>query len=404
MNSLDIEKSNNNNINISNKQNSNKNISIQKGFSILFDSNKISKSIISKIEHLMSIYKYNKIKLYYSLNKIENYVNNLLKKSDSGNNKKISPSNNKDTEKLNKSNNENIGEEKEQEIGILQRKINKLIQKQNEIENNFKIERFRYLFCIGENQKQIKELKKRLNLLTIDKMPKNELNKVICFPNYTKFDITDEINPKSIPMYLTKNKKTQTPKIIPRNNSQKPKRDTNFDFNQFFKTELKRYRNNISFSMNNSYKKEDNNKNDTLGFEKEEEGRKIIGKENKLKDIDDTIKLGQKYFEEHIPEIDKFFTKKKNYFLSHPKLNYIKDIGGGGGVMRWKVGNQINSLPQQIAKLKTVSRSKKNTIVVFPSFLNETLLNLEKLKNNKNFRSIDNKFEDIYKIKLKSHD
>ena len=82
----------------------------------------------------------------------------------------------------------------------------------------------------------------------------------------------------------------------------------------------------------------------------------------------------------------------------------MKIINSGNNIIRWKLGNQINSLPQQIAKLKTVSKSKKNTIVVFPSFLNETLLNIEKLKNNKNFRSIDNKFEDIYKIKLKSQD
>ena len=79
--SIDIEKSNNNNVLSRNKQN-NKDFSIQKGFSSLFDSSKIKNSIISKIDHLMSIYKYNNIKLYYSFIKIENLINRLLKKSE----------------------------------------------------------------------------------------------------------------------------------------------------------------------------------------------------------------------------------------------------------------------------------------------------------------------------------
>ena len=56
---------------------------------------------------------------------------------------------------------------------------------------------------------------------SIEKLPKSELNKVICFPQYSKFDVTDDINPKSIPMYLSSiNKKTQTPKSLKRNESQ----------------------------------------------------------------------------------------------------------------------------------------------------------------------------------------
>ena len=68
----------------------------------------------------------------------------------------------------------------------------------------------------------------------------------------------------------------------------------------------------------------------------------------------------------------------------------------------WKLENQINSLPKQISKLKILSKSQKNQIVVFPSFLNETMVNLEKLRTNKNFRSIENKFEETFKIKIKN--
>ena len=61
--------------------------------------------------------------------------------------------------------------------------MNKLIQKQNEMENKFKFEKLSYLFFIGENQKKIKELTKKLSMESIDKIPKNELNKV----NYRDF-------------------------------------------------------------------------------------------------------------------------------------------------------------------------------------------------------------------------
>ena len=69
-----------------------------------------------------------------------------------------------------------------------------------------------------------------------------------------------------------------------------------------------------------------------------------------------------------------------------------------------KFGNQINSLPKHIVKLKTVTKSKKNAIIIFPSVLNETIVSIEKLKNNKNFRNIRVKFEEMNKIKLKSND
>ena len=100
-----------------------------------------------------------------------------------------------------------------------------------------------YLFCIGENQKQIAELERIIKVQTLDKMPKSELNKVICFPQYSKFDVNDDINPKSIPMFLTAiNKRTQTPKSLKRNESQISK--DNSIFNKLFQTEIKKIRRN----------------------------------------------------------------------------------------------------------------------------------------------------------------
>ena len=168
-----------------------------------------------------------------------------------------------------------------------------------------------------------------------------------------------------------------------------------------FKTELKEYKHNISFSLNNSKNKEYINKNDTLDDEKDEEYRKIIGKTSKINDVNDTIELGKKYFEQHVPSID-IFKNKKNYFVSHPKLNYIKNKNSDNNIIKVKVGGKIKSLPKQFAKFKKIINSNKNAIIVFPSVVNETISNFEKLKNNKTLRKHESKYEDAHKTRLKS--
>ena len=388
--SVDLEKTNN--ILSSNSNHSFKDISIQKGFSKLFDNNKIYSSIISKIEHLKNLNKYNKIKLYYILIKIEKFINNFFQNNDSDNTKNSLKNNNK----LNKE--KFVKKNQESEINILKTKIEKLQQKITEIENKFIIERLNYLICIGENQNEIAELNKIIKMQTIDKMPKSELNKVICFPQYSKFDVTDDINPKSIPMYLSSiNKKTKTPKSLKRDDSQMSQ--DNSIFNKLFQTEIKKIKHSFSSSYDNSNKKEDNNRNEPICYEIDGEIQKE--NENGIKEI---IELGQKYFNENFHSTSNLFKNSKNYFLAHPKLNYIKNISSRNNIIRFKLGNQINSLSKQIINLKTIFNSQKNSFNVFPSFLKETLVNIEKLKTNKNFRSIDNKFEKINKIKIQSND
>ena len=135
-----------------------------------------------------------------------------------------------------------------------------------------------------------------------------------------------------------------------------------------------------------------------------EEENSFFDKEKYInfEEVKNTIELGKIKFDSKILTMDKFFGKNKNFFISHPKLNYIKSLNDGNKIASWKLENQINSLPKQISKLKILSKSQKNQIVVFPSFLNETIVNLEKLRTNKNFRSIENKFEETFKIKIKN--
>ena len=197
--------------------------------------------------------------------------------------------------------------------------MNWVKQKITEIENKFIVEKLSYLFCIGENQKQIAELERIIKVQTLDKMPKSELNKVICFPQYSKFDVNDDINPKSVPMFLTAiNKRTQTPKSLKRNESQISK--DNSIFNKLFQTEIKKIRLRFSSSFDNSNKKGDINKNNAVNYDEKGENQKVFDKEKEIKKV---IELGQKYFNENIHSSSNIVKNSKNYFLAHPKLNYL---------------------------------------------------------------------------------
>ena len=261
------------------------------------------------------------------------------------------------------------------------KKIKHLRQKITNIENKFKIEELNYLFCIGEQHKKITELEKKINLNNVDNMPKEELKKYKCFPNYIKFDAIDE-------NYL---KEIRQKKIL-RNKCHSSFEQRSRIPETFFIEE------NNEINNNN---KEINNNIDEI---------KIDNKENLNKNMDEVLKktreiieYGKKNYNKDDLFIKKFFDKNKNYFISHPKLNYVKYRSEGLHMKTWKINDILETLPKKISKYKFSSKSQKNAIIVFPSSLNETVVNLEKLRVNKNFRSIEIKFEENRKVnKLKN--
>ena len=369
----------------------------------IIDSNSIFLSIISKIESVMKYLNKNSVKLYNLLKKIENFINSIIRNEESYNQEKSDNNKNlinsfsknlvktikKDNNKKNISDEMKEGENLESENSLLKRKINKLYQKINEMEIKFKIDELNYFFCIGQHQKKINELEKKLNMKNIDKMPKDELKQFLCYPHYIKFDVREDINPKSIPMFNLREKKCKTCTNRGKNTiSYLGSEDKLFE-NYFKKMKGKNAntsKNIILEEMNN-----DNHENDV---------KFLSDKGLEIKEIKNTIKLGKKKYDTQIPIVDKFFGKKKSFFISHPKLNYIKVGKDGNPLTSWKIDNQLNNLPQQISKLK-MSKSQKNAMIVFPSSFNETMVNLEKLRTNKNFKSIENKFEETLKLNKK---
>ena len=355
----------------------------------IFDNKSIFTSIITKIENIMLKYKKNELKLYSLLIEIDYYINKMIGYEENANItdfKTFSPKNKLINSNINSSNEDKIV--KNNENHLLKKKINKLYQKINEMEYKFKVNELNYFFCIGDYQKKINDLEKKLNMKKINKIPKNELKEFICYPHYMKFDVKEDINPKSIPMFNARKNKNKT--IILNN---KEKNNEFFDFNQNEK------------DTENIFKvKNDINENNIENLEKIYNNKNIIRlwKGLELNEVKNTIELGKKKYSEQIPIADKFFGREKSFFISHPKLNYIKIGKNGNQLTSWKIDNQLNNFPKQISKLK-ISKSQKNAIIVFPSSFNETMVNLEKLKINKNFQSIENKFEESLKKNKKTN-
>ena len=74
---------------------------------------------------------------------------------------------------------------------------------------------------------------------------------------------------------------------------------------------------------------------------------------------------------------ENIINKGKTYFISHPNLT-IAGINN-------KKNKFSKGLPNKIFSFKFSKNLEKNAFFTFPSTLNETLVNLEKLKLNKNF-------------------
>ena len=198
----------------------------------------------------------------------------------------------------------------------------------------------KYLLYIGEQDKKIKELETELNQKNYDNMKQDESRQYKCFPYGKRFNIKDKFN---------KLTKTQTSNLKKRNKI-------------------------ITFNQHTNEKK---NKNDLI------------------KNTKELIISGEKVLNNKKLKGNKFLDKKGNYFISHPKLKYIKsDLN----IKTWKTNELLDSLPKGVLKHKFSSKSQKNHLISFPSSLNQIMANLEKLRIHNDFIRIENEFKENHKI------
>jgi hypothetical protein len=330
--------------------------------------------IINKVESLMNSLNYFNYDNVYSqlinikkaINKItsNNIRNRSLNKNSEEEDKYNSCSNfrisfDKELSSYNKSNSDlNMTSFRFNNMKNSKIKLSNQNQKNSDLEDKLKTENLKYLFCIGEQNIEIKKLEQELTKNSFDNMSQNELKDFRCFPYYKKFDISD-----------SSSNQTKRQNVI-----------MNQRLNSLNKKQLKKiyYENYIDKSDNQVESAINNNREDLT--------------ELTNKDI---IEYGEKVVNEKKLKGNRFIDRKGKYYISHPKLKYIKN---NLNMKSWKTNELLDSFPKELLRHKFTSKSQKDSLIVFPSSLNQIITNLEKLRIHNNFTKMENDFKEKNKI------
>ena len=374
-----------------NKHSRNKENDIFNARYTVIDNNSVYNSILSILENIMSTLKNDNYILYDVIIKIKNYINKIIREkhielnvNDNFNEaKKIKykPGNDSyDFSSLSRHDCKNISEEN---FYHLIKKVKNLNDKITEMEKNFQIKELKYLFCIGEQQKKINELENNSNQSQSDDFSKESRNQNQC-KNF-KSTIINCKNPTPI-----KNSNSFYFKLKRRNQSSinRSKKNNSINESTKLKNSIHGYCHtpknhinkinldgkNIDFDIINN----NNNKEDDIKYEIEE--------------IKKIIAYGQLKLEMYSPGFERLFGEGRNYFLSHPKLDYI--INEKQTVKLNKINDQVGiCFPSRFGKVKLISKVQKNAAIDFSFMMNNSLVNLDKLIKKKNLDRFDKLFD-----------
>ena len=282
-------------------------------------------------------------------------------------------------------------------------------KKYMEKKSKSKKEELNYLLCIGEQEKKINNLEKQLNRKEKEYLPEDIRKSLKCFPNFHHYDFKEDINPKSIPLFQQfqqekLNKILEKEKLTPSKiKSQSPNRkkvliNNDSSHSSHNRTKLlltrpdisgiKKSSKYLSFKTQKDFMSNlDKIKNYNISFEKDKKFKKYISSSSKNEryvfntDISNSNNKQTKSPNKLKENIQNYRPKtildnKKEFFLAHSTLSIA-------GVVKNKELKYIG-LPQKLLKLKVHKNMEKNMMITFPSSLNETLVNLEKLRRYKN--------------------
>ena len=324
----------------------------------------------------------------------KNNIENIIKKKEELYNK-------------NKSKNENKNENKnEYEIdnNALIRKIKKLNQKINDLEEKSRIEQLKYLIFIVEQEKKISELEKIFdnNQIPLDQRIIEKMKELKCLPNYYKPKINEEEAKNLIKKRPPLSGKVRNNKLMNNNSFLKSRNNDNniknkYSFDKEIDPIIKRNQSQIlNIRKGDRNKKEEYNNyyNNNLSKSKSkgrtsnyDESNEICEiKKNNTKNINKSV---QQLFNE------------KNFFISHPKLKYIKNCQEKNHFQKLKTKEQLNGISNLLSNINLGSKFQKSAVNDFSYYINNSMVNLEKLRGYHNYINIENKFEESLKLKRK---
>ena len=239
----------------------------------------------------------------------------------------------------------------------LNRRVKKLNNKITELETKSNIDQLKYLFFIVEQEKKIAELEKNFE---IKEIPLNQriiekMRELKCFPNF----ISNKFNE------LIEDEKSN---ILKSRNKQELKKKHLFDKDNDFMS-----RKNHSLIITRS---DIDIKNPKCQFNKNNYCSKKFNKSAFIRNKNDNkIKVN------FSKPVNQLFDKKK-FFITHPKLNYVKDSMEKNHFLRLKTKEKLKGNTHLLSNMNLSSKSQKNIVNNFSCFINNSMVYFEKIKNN----------------------
>ena len=306
-------------------------------------------------------------------------------------------------------------------VEFFKKKIFEMKEKNKEKEYN-------YLFCIEELKSKINDLEEELKKKEKDNLPLDTIKLMRCFPNFHHYDLKENINPKSIPLFQQFHQDKMVEKFLKKDfKSTNNLMNSNKNKKILFNNNSTNNRTKLILNNPDSDKSKTNLKYISFGQQKDSDMGKDKSKDLNLYKVLNYNRSINKY-NFYIHDKDTFFNhspirkrksnlnidvinnnsnsninerneqkkilelinchpktildNNKEYFISHPTLNIA-------GIVKKKELKYVG-LPKKILRLKVHKNLEKNMQITFPSSLNETLVNLEKLKKFKNIVVIEN--------------
>jgi hypothetical protein len=283
---------------------------------------------------------------------------------------------------------------------FLERKIKKLYHRINELEKKNKIEQLKYLFFIIEQEKKIAELEKDLDnkQIPLDERLIDKIKEIKCYPNFYKPELNEEINLSNRRVPLSCKIRTRIP-------------NTKSSNNIIMNNSLKKARNIFFKFMNNKYSFDQ----EIELIPKKNQSQIIINKDKKQKknpktrnkatninieDINDMSEIKKVIIQNCSKSVNQLFNEK-NFFISHPKLRYVKDSQEKNHFQQLKAKEQSDGVSNLLSNIKLASKYQKSAVNDFSYFINNSMVNVEKLKGYHNYLNIENKFEESLKLNRK---
>ena len=244
----------------------------------------------------------------------------------------------------------------------LNRRVKKLNNKINLLESKNSIDQLKYLFLIVEQEKKILELEKHfeLNEVPLNKRIIEKMRELKCFPGLISNKLNQLSEDEKNNILKSRNKKEINGKFF-------FDKDTDFMSQKNHSLILTKSENvikNRKFQFNKKNSNYSSHKNNKSAIYK----NKYDNKKSKI-----LINFAK--------PVNQLFDKKK-FFISHPKLNYVKDSIEKNHFLKLKTKEKLNGNSHLLSNMNLSSKSEKKIVNNFSSFINNSMVYFDKIKNN----------------------